>query len=211
MLQNHGKMNKDTLSVFLLAFAAGLFLSSITAWAQQGTNVTTPTGDTEQVPTLSDAIQTNIQSIIALITAIIALVGLIIKSGVLDPWIDRKKQDQFYTSAQQNFVNMKKALEDKTLNKFVLDQVTPLLPEEKRKQALEVSANIDDQMNATTAQLEYYYNSLKDKVGQKTMNKKVNPDTNTRLPRESYNIANDMGPIPNKIGDKVATTTVRPK
>ena len=39
-------------------------------------------------------------------------------------------------------------------------------------------------MNATTQQLEYYYNSLKDKVGQKTMDKKVNPDTNTQLPRE---------------------------
>ena len=32
-------------------------------------------------------------------------------------------------------------------------------------------------MNASTAQLEYYYNSLKDKVGQKTMDKKINPDT----------------------------------
>ena len=106
---------------------------------------------------------------------------------------------------------MKKTLEDKTLNKFVLDQVTPLLPEAQRKKALEVSANIDDQMNATTAQLEYYYNTLKDKVGQKAMNNKVNPDLNTQLPREFHNIANDMGPIPNKIGDKVATTTVKPK
>lgn len=202
---------KDSLSIFFLAFAAGLFLSSITAWAQQGTNVTTPSGDTEEVPTLTDAIQTNLQSIIALITAIIALVGLIIKSGILDPWIDRKKQDQFYTSAQANLATMKKALEDKTLTKFVLDEVTPLLPEDKRKKALEVSSNIDEQMNATTAQLEYYYNELKDKVGKKAMDRKVNPDKNVALPRESYNIANDMGPIPNKIGDKVATTTVRPK
>ena len=174
---------------------------------QTGTNVTTPSGDTEEVPTLTDAIQTNLQSIIALITSIIAIIGLIIKSGILDPWIDRKKQDQFYTSAQQSFVTMKKALEDKALTKFVLDEVTPLLPEDKRKRALEVSTNIDDQMNASTAQLEYYYNTLKDKVGQKTMNKKVNPDLNTALPREWNNVANDMGPIPNKIGDKVATTT----
>ena len=43
------------------------------------------------------------------------------------------------------------------------------------------------------------------------MNKKVNPDLNTQLPREWHNIANDLGPIPNKIGDKVATTTVKPK
>ena len=66
-------------------------------------------------------------------------------------------------------------------------------------------------MNATTAQLEYYYTNLKEKVGQKAMDKKVNPDTNASLPREFHNIANDMGPIPNKIGDKVSTTTVKPK
>ena len=143
-------MTKDSLSIFLLAFAAGLFISTITAgWAQQGTNVTTPSGDTEEVPTLTDAIQTNLQSIIALITSIIAIIGLIIKSGILDPWIDRKKQDQFYTTTQQSFVTMKKALEDKALTKFVLDEVTPLLPEDKRKRALEVSTNIDDQMNAS--------------------------------------------------------------
>ena len=201
-------MNKDTLSVILLAFAAGLFISSMTmAWSQQGVNVTTPAGETEEVPTLTDAIQTNLQSIIALITSIIAIIGLIIKSGILDPWIDRKKQDQFYTSTQQGFVTMKKALEDKALTKFVLDQVTPLLPEDRRKQALEVSSNIDDQMNASTAQLEYYYESLKDKVGKKAMDRKVNPDLNVALPRESNNIANDLGPIPNKIGDKVSTRT----
>ena len=161
-------MTKNTLSVFLLAFAAGLFISSMTqAYTQSGVNVTTPAGETEEVPTLTEAIQANLQSLIALITAVIALIGLVIKSGILDPWLDRKKQDQFYTSAQQGLATMKKALEDKTLTKFVLDQVTPLLPEDKRKQALEVSANIDDQMNATTQQLEYYYNSLKDKVGQK--------------------------------------------
>ena len=161
--------------------------------------------------TLTEAIQANIQSIIALITAVIALIGLVVKSGILDPWLDRKKQDQFYTSAQAGLATMKKTLEDKTLTKFILDQVTPLLPEDKRKKALEVSANVDDQMNATTAQLEYYYKELKDRVGQKDMNKKVNPDTNTQLPREWHNIANDLGPIPNKIGDKVATTTVKTK
>ena len=103
------------------------------------------------------------QSIIALITSIIAIIGLIIKSGILDPWISKKKQDQFYTSTQQGFVTMKKALEDKALTKFVLDEVTPLLPEDKRKRALEVSSNIDDQMNASTAQLEYYYNHSRTK------------------------------------------------
>ena len=204
-------MTKNTLSVILLAFAAGLFISSMTqAYTQQGVNVTTPAGETEEVPTLTEAIQANLQSLIALITAVIALAGLIIKSGVLDPWIDKKKQDQFYTGAQAGLVNMKKALEDKTLTKFVLDQVTPLLPEDQRKKALEVSSNIDDQMNATTQQLEYYYNSLKDKVGQKNMDRKVNPDTNAQLPRETHNIANDMGPIPNKIGDKVSTSKVKP-
>ena len=95
-------MTKDSLSVFLLAFAAGLFISTITTgWAQQGVNVTTPDGETEEVPTLSEAIQANLQSLIALITAVIALIGFVIKSGILDPWLDRKKQDQFYTSAQQ--------------------------------------------------------------------------------------------------------------
>ena len=39
------------------------------------------------------------------------------------------------------------------------------------------------------------------------MDRKVNPDLNVALPRESNNIANDLGPIPNKIGDKVAATT----
>ena len=190
-------MTKDSLSIFLLAFAAGLFISSMTqAYTQTGVNVTTPAGETEEVPTLTEAIQANLQSLIALITAVIALIGLVIKSGILDPWLDRKKQDQFYTSAQQSLATMKKALEDKTLTKFVLDQVTPLLPEDKRKQALEVSANIDDQMNATTQQLEYYYNSLKDKVGQKTMDKKVNPDIMLNCQENGHNIANDMGPIP---------------
>lgn len=203
-------MTKDSLSIFLLAFAAGLFISTITTgWAQQGVNVTTPAGETEEVPTLSEAIQANLQSLIALITAVIALVGLVIKSGILDPWLDRKKQDQFYTGAQAGLATMKKTLEDKTLTKFVLDQVTPLLPEDQRKKALEVSANVDDQMNATTQQLEYYYNRLKDRVGQKAMDKKVNPDTNAQLPRESHNIANDMGPIPTKIGEKVST--LKPK
>jgi len=178
---------------------------SITTWAQTGTNVTTPEGETEQVPTLTEAIQTNLQSLTALVASIIALAGLVIKSGILDPWIDRKKQDQFYTSAQQNLVTMKKTLEDKTLTKFVLDQVTPLLPEDRRKQALEVSSNIDDQMNASTEQLQYYYEKLKDKVGQKNMDKKINPDLNKELPREAHNVANDMGPIPEQIGQKVST------
>ena len=205
-------ITKNTLSVILLAFAGGIFISSMTSvWTQQGTNVTTIDGETEEVATLTDAIQANLQSLTALIAAIIALVGLVVKSGILDPWIDKKKQEQFYTGAQQNFVTMKKALEDKTLTKFVLDQVTPLLPEANRKKALEVSANIDDQMNASTAQLEYYYNSLKDKVGQKTMDKKINPDKNAQLPREWHNIANDMGPIPTKIGDKVSTSKPKPK
>ena len=66
-------------------------------------------------------------------------------------------------------------------------------------------------MNATTQQLEYYYNSLKDKVGQKTMDRKINPDKNAQLPRENHNIANDMGPIPTKIGDKVSTLKPKPK
>lgn len=180
--------------------------SSVSVWAQQGTNVTTPSGETEEVPTLVDAIQTNLQSLIALIASIIALIGLIIKSGILDPWIDKKKQDQFYTSAQAGLVTMKKALEDKTLNKFILDQITPLIPEDRRKKAIEVSSNIDDQMNATNEQLQYYYEKLKDKVGQKNMDKKVNPDLNSELPREPHNVANDMGPIPNKIGDKVSTS-----
>ena len=117
------------------------------AYTQQGVNVTTPEGETEEVATLSEAIQANIQSIIALITAVIALIGLVVKSGIFDPWLDRKKQDQFYTSAQAGLATMKKTLEDKTLTKFILDQVTPLLPEDKRKKALEVSANVDDQMN----------------------------------------------------------------
>ena len=204
-------ITKDTLSVILLAFAAGLFISTITTgWAQQGVNVTTPAGETEEVPTLTEAIQANLQSLIALITAVIALIGLVIKSGILDPWLDRKKQDQFYTGAQAGLATMKKTLEDKTLTKFVLDQVTPLLPEDQRKKALEVSANVDDQMNATTAQLEYYYESLKDKVGQKTMDRKINPDTNAQLPRESHNIANDMGPIPERIGQKVSTLKPKP-
>ena len=202
-------MNSNYLAFILFAFAAGLMTSSITVWAQQGVNVTTPAGETEEVPTLTEAIQANLQSLIALITAIIALAGLVIKSGILDPWIDRKKQDQFYTSAQQNLVTMKKALEDKTLTKFVLDQVTPLLPEANRKKALEVSSNIDDQMNASTEQLQYYYEKLKDKVGQKNMDKKVNPDLNRELPREAHNIANDMGPIPEQIGQKVSTLKPR--
>ena len=205
-------ITKDTLSVILLAFAAGLFISSMSqAYTQTGINVTTPAGETEEVPTLTEAIQANLQSLIALITAVIALIGLVVKSGILDPWLDKKKQDQFYTSAQAGLATMKKTLEDKTLTKFVLDQVTPLLPEAQRKKALEVSANVDDQMNATTAQLEYYYNELKGRVGQKAMNNKVNPDMNSQLPRESHNIANDMGPIPNRVGDKVASTTVKPK
>ena len=204
-------MTKDSLSVILLAFAAGLFISSMTqAYTQTGINVTTPAGETEEVPTLTEAIQANLQSLIALITAVIALIGLVVKSGILDPWLDKKKQDQFYTGAQAGLATMKKTLEDKTLTKFVLDQVTPLLPEAQRKKALEVSANVDDQMNATTAQLEYYYESLKDKVGKKTMDKKVNPDLNTQLPRESHNIANDMGPIPEKIGQKVSTLKPKP-
>ena len=128
-------MTKDSLSVFLLAFAAGLFISTITTgWAQQGVNVTTPAGETEEVPTLSEAIQANLQSLIALITAVIALIGLVVKSGILDPWIDRKKADQVFTSAQAGLATMKKTLEDKTLTKFVLDQVTPLLPEDQTKE-----------------------------------------------------------------------------
>jgi hypothetical protein len=198
-------LNSNYLAIILFAFAAGLMTQSITTWAQTGTNVTTPEGETEEVPTLTEAIQTNLQSLTALVASIIALAGLVIKSGILDPWIDRKKQDQFYTSAQQNLVTMKKALEDKTLTKFVLDQVTPLLPEDRRKQALEVSSNIDDQMNASTEQLQYYYEKLKDKVGQKNMDKKINPDLNKELPREAHNVANDMGPIPEQIGQKVST------
>ena len=65
---------------------AGLFISSMTqAYTQQGVNVTTPAGETEEVPTLTEAIQANLQSLIALITAVIALIGLVIKSGISRP------------------------------------------------------------------------------------------------------------------------------
>ena len=60
-----------------------------------------------------------------------------------------KSRTNFIHAHRHGLATMKKTLEDKTLTKFVLDQVTPLLPEDKRKQALEVSSNIDDQMNAT--------------------------------------------------------------
>jgi hypothetical protein len=196
-------LNPNNLTIILLAFAAGLFMSSITTWAQEGTNVTTPTG-TEEVPTLTEAIQTNLQSLTALIAAILALAGLIVKSGILDPWIGKKKQEQFITNSQMTFVQMKKALEDKTLNKFILDQLAPHVPEDQRKKIVEVSMNVDEQMNKTKEQLDFYYNNFKDKVGQKTMDK-INPDLNKALPRENHNIANDMGPIPNKIGE----TTVK--
>jgi hypothetical protein len=181
-------------------------MPQVVVFAQDSVNVTTSEGDTEEVPTLAESIRANLQSLAALITAIIALVGLVIKSGILDPWIDRKKADQFYTGAQLNLATMKKALEDKTLNKFVLDQITPLIPEAQRKKAIDVSSNIDDQMNATTQQLQYFYEKLRDKVGQKNMDKKVNPDLNMELPRESHNVANDMGPIPDQIGQKVSTS-----
>lgn len=203
------KSKLDQLSYILLAFAAGLVIPQVVVFAQDAVNVTTSEGETEEVPTLAESIRANLQSLAALITAIIALVGLVIKSGILDPWLDRKKQDQFYTSAQLNLTTMKKALEDKTLSKFVLDQITPLIPEDRRKKALEVSSNIDDQMNATTQQLEYFYEKLRDKVGQKNMDKKVNPDLNKELPRESHNVANDMGPIPSRIGEKVSTSKPR--
>jgi hypothetical protein len=198
-------LNPNNLAIILFAFAAGLFMSSITTWAQVGTNVTTPSGDTEEVPTLSDAIQTNLQSLTALIAAIIALIGLVVKSGILDPWVGKKKQEQFYTDAQMNFVTMKKALEDKVLGKFILDQISEQVPQEKRKQIIDVSMNVDDQINKTAQQLEYYYNHFKDKVGTKNMETKVNPDNNTALPREDRNIANELGPIPDKIGEKTFT------
>ena len=43
------------------------------------------------------------------------------------------------------------------------------------------------------------------------MDKKINPDINAQLPRESHNIANDMGPIPEKIGQKVNIGKPKPK
>jgi cobalamin biosynthesis protein CbiD len=199
-------ITSTTIAFILFAFAAGLMVSAITTYAQEGVNVSTTTNGTQEVPTLTSAIELNIQSLTALIAAIIALAGLIVKSGILDTYIDKKKQDQFIMDAEMNFATMKKALEDKVLTKFVLEQITPLIPEQDRAKVMTVATNVNEQMNKTTEQLQFYHDRLKDRVGQKTMDR-INPDNNTALPRERRNIANELGPIPQRIGDKVSMTT----
>lgn len=191
-------MDKIELVIGIVLSLLGFMLVQ-EIYAQQNVGVQSTNGSTVQVPTLAEAIENSMQAIIALITAIIAIIGLIVKSGLLDPYLSRKKQDQIYTNVQMGLTALKAVTEDKVMLRQALVELESTIPEEKRPAIRAQIENLTQQINAKTSQINFYYERVKDRVPARD-EIKYNPDLCMELPRESHNMANDMAPIPKRIG-----------
>jgi hypothetical protein len=197
-------LNNNQTTKLLIGVAISLFVFSlVSSYAQEGVNVTMTNGTTTEVPTLAEQIETSMQSIIALVASIIAIIGLIIKSGILDSYVSKRKQEQIYNNTQMGFLTTKKILEDKALTRQVISDVVSTMPPEKQTKYQEIIANLDDQINKTNEQLTFYYDKAKNYVPKGSLSK-INPDLCRELPRESRNMSQEMAPgtIPKRIGEK---------
>jgi hypothetical protein len=188
----------QNLSLILFAFAGGLLASNVAAWAQDAVNVTTTEGGTQEVPTLEEQIRTSITSWIGLLVAVFTAIGFIIRTGLFDRWVKRETQEKYFNTAQMNFLALKKVLEDKVLMKYAIESgVSKMSPEEQEK-ARKVLVNLDDQITATTEQIDFYTKKAAEHVKPGQLSS-LSPDLVDELPREDNNIAYDMESIPKVI------------
>lgn len=176
-------MRTNTIFIILLAFAGGLIVPDILVWAQEGINVTTTTGTAEEVPTLEEAIQNSIKSWIAIAMSIFVAAGVIIKSGIFDRWVSRKKQLQTFDNAQMGFLAIKGVLEDKILTKAVIEGVLSEVPEERKQKYIPLIQNLDKQIQTKSEQIDFYTKKWSEHVKPDQFSS-VSPDLVQNLPRE---------------------------
>jgi hypothetical protein len=182
-------LKTNVIFYILLAFAGGLIAPDVLVWAQEAVNVTDTEGQTEEVPTLEQAISNSITAMTALISAIIALAGLIIKSGILDRWVSKKRQAETFDSVQMGFLNMKGVLEDKVLQKFLINNILEDVPEDRREKYRPMVENLNEQIAAKTEQIDFYAKKWSEHVKEDQF-RHVSPDLQVNLPREeTTNIA----------------------
>jgi hypothetical protein len=182
-------LKTNVIFYILLAFAGGLIAPDVLVWAQEAVNVTDTEGQTEEVPTLEQAISNSITAMTALISAIIALAGLIIKSGILDRWVSKKRQAEVFDTVQMGFVSLKGVLEDKILHKVMIEQILEELPEASRAKYIPMVNNLNEQIAAKTEQIDFYAKKWSEHVKEDQF-RYVSPDLQVNLPREeTANIA----------------------
>jgi hypothetical protein len=171
----------NNLSILGIAVAIAVF-STINVVTAQVDDVTVPAvnGTPVAVPTAAQAAENMTYSIIALITAAIGIIGLIVKSGILDSIVSAKRKSQILEGSEAVLVALQKALENKILIRRSYELAFEAAPEDKKTEYAKLIQNMDDQIKATTQQINFYANNFP---------MKVSPDANRALPRESYNVA----------------------
>ncbi len=167
------------------------------AWAQEGINVTSTEGSAEEVPTLEEQIQTSITAWLGLIVAIFSAAAIIIRTGIFDRWVKRATAEKYLSNAQMNFVALKGVVEDKALQKAVIQEVIKDVPEGRKADYQKLLAGMDEQIKAKVDQINFYAGKIKEHV-KPEMISMANPDL-ADIPREENNIAYELESIPRKI------------
>jgi uncharacterized protein YjgD (DUF1641 family) len=175
-------LNNNQTTKLLIGIATALAVFSLIDASAQIDEVTVPAvnGTPVEVPTAAQAAENATYSIIGLITAIIAIIGLIVKSGILDSILSAKRKTQILGGSEAVLVALQKALENKILIRKSYEIAFSSAPEDKKSEYAKLIQNMDEQIKATTAQIQFYSDHFP---------MKVNPDSNRALPREGFNIA----------------------
>jgi hypothetical protein len=164
--------------------------------------IVTDTGEAVDVPTMVTATENMIQSSSALIIAILGLAGLVVKYFG-DRFMSRKDQEKWLLGLQQGQTVMNKALEEKGLMRYILTDVfNRTTDENQRKELYPKIVNLDEQIRATTDQLNYYKTQA-ERLLPITVGLRVDPNTIASLPRESQNIPMDLARIYSRPGGEV--------
>jgi archaellum component FlaF (FlaF/FlaG flagellin family) len=202
----------NIIGTAMIVLALIIAVNAVYSYAQNETNVTdvidvsdviveeeddkeveivTDTGEAVDVPTMVTATENMIQSSSALIIAILGLAGLVVKYFG-DRFMSRKDQEKWLLGLQQGQTVMNKALEEKALMRYILTDVyNRTTDENQRKELYPKIVNLDEQIRATTGQLNYY----KTEAGRLlpiTVGLRVDPNTIASLPRESQNIPMEL-------------------
>lgn len=170
------------MNTLVLAIASILAISTIGIAMAQIDDVTVPAvnGTPVEVPTAAQAAENATYSVFGLIIAIITLIGLIVKSGILDSFIGAKRKEQIKQGSEAVLVALVKALENKILIRRSYELAFAAAPEDKRQEYAKLIQNLDDQIKATTEQINFYSDNFP---------MHVDPNANKALPRERFNVA----------------------
>jgi hypothetical protein len=93
---------------------------------------------------------------------------------------------------QQGQIGIKKINEEKALTRYALTEIlSKEHDQDKRREYLRTINNIDEQMKYTQKQLEYIQKNAERLLSSK-LTSRVNPDSMQSLPREDFNVANEV-------------------